>query len=164
MGYVNPILAYGPDRFFTDAVQSGVDGLIVPDLPPEEAETYHAPAVGAGLSWIFLAAPTSSDERLRRVDGLSGDMSYCISVTGVTGARSQLPLDLSDYLDRAHRVMRKPFVVGFGISRPEQIERVVPPAAGVVVGSALLKALEDETTAVARRKRAEGFVRELRVS
>jgi tryptophan synthase alpha chain len=162
MGYFNPILAYGPDRFFADAAAAGADGIIVPDLPPEEAETPLAAAREVGLSWIFLAAPTSPDARLARVDALSTDMSYCVSVAGVTGARNRLAPDLRAYLERAHRVMTKPFVVGFGISRAEHVAAVVPPAVGVVVGSALLAGLEDADSAADRQRRAERFVRDLR--
>ncbi len=162
MGYLNPILAYGPERFFTDAAAAGADGLIVPDLPPEEAGPYHAPAREAGLAWIFLAAPTSSDRRLAAVDDLSTHFSYCVSVTGVTGARDALPPRLGGYLERAAAVMAKPFVVGFGISRPEQVRRVAPPALGVVVGSALIAALGKEPDRASRLRRAEALVRELR--
>ncbi len=162
MGYVNPILSFGPERFFGEAARAGVDGLIVPDLPPEEAEALHAPAAAAGLAWIFLAAPTSSDERLRRIDALSTHFNYCVSVAGVTGARDALPAALSGYLARAARVMTKPFVVGFGISRPEQVRSVCPPAMGVVVGSALLRALGEEPDPGSRVRRAEAFVRGLR--
>jgi tryptophan synthase alpha chain len=162
MGYLNPILAYGADRFFTDAAGAGVDGLIVPDLPPEEAEPFHGPARACGLSWIFLAAPTSSEARLRKVDALSTELNYCVSVTGVTGVREALPETLAAYLERARRAFTKPFVVGFGISRREQVQTVVPPAAGVVVGSALLAALAEEPDAGSRRRRAEAFVRGLR--
>jgi tryptophan synthase alpha chain len=162
MGYVNPILAYGPARFFADAAAAGADGVIVPDLPPEEAAAPLQAARAAGLSWIFLAAPTSSDARLARVDALSTDMSYCVSVAGVTGARDRLPPDLRAYLERARRVMTKPFVVGFGISRPEHVRAVAPPAAGAVVGSALLADLEAAADPAQRRERAERFVRSLR--
>lgn len=162
MGYLNPILAYGAPRFFADAAGAGVDGLIVPDLPPEEAEPFLEPARAAGLSWIFLAAPNSGPERLARVDALSGDMSYCVSVAGVTGARDVLPAGLEAYLERARTSMKKPFVVGFGISRPEHVIRVAPPAAGVVVGSALLRALDGEGDAPGRRRRAASFLSALR--
>jgi tryptophan synthase alpha chain len=162
MGYLNPILAYGPERFFADAAAAGVDGLIVPDLPPEEAEPFHAPALAQGLSWIFLAAPTSTEERLRRIDALSTHLSYCVSVTGVTGGRQDLGAGLGAYLERARQVMTKPFVVGFGISRADQVRAVSPPAAGVVVGSALLKALAEAPDAAGRKQRAEEFVRGLR--
>lgn len=162
MGYVNPILAFGAEKFFGEAAAAGADGLIVPDLPPEEAEPFRDAGEKAGLSWIFLAAPTSTDTRLETVDRLSTHMNYCVSLTGVTGARDALPSDLTEYLERAQKHMKKPFVVGFGISRPEHAARVSPPAAGVVVGSALLRALGEESSADARRARAERFIRELR--
>ncbi len=162
MGYMNPILAYGPDRFFVDAASAGADGLIVPDLPPEEADPYHAAAQEAGLDWIFLAAPTSSDARLRAVDARSTRLNYCVSVTGVTGARDAFPTELTGYLERAARAFRKPFVVGFGIASADHVRHVVPPAAGVVVGSALLRELGKGRDAADRRTRATAFVRRLR--
>jgi tryptophan synthase alpha chain len=162
MGYVNPILARGAAATMTEAAAAGVDGLIVPDLPPEESGPFHEPAVAAGLSWVPLAAPTSTDARLSRIDALATHFNYCVSLTGVTGARAELPADLSAYLERARRVFTKPFVVGFGISRPEHVARVVPPAAGVVVGSALLAALAVESDGAGRRRRARDLVRSLR--
>lgn len=162
MGYLNPILAYGADRFFAAAVAAGVDGLILPDVPPEEAGPYHASAVAAGLSWICLAAPTSSDARLATIDQLSTHFNYCVSMTGVTGARTELPPSLEAYLARAQSVMKKPFVVGFGISDREQARRVSPPASGVVVGSALLRTLDQATSAAARREAARRFVQTLK--
>jgi len=162
MGYLNPLLAYGPGRFFRDAAAAGVDGLILPDLPPEEAEPFHAPAREAGLGWIFLAAPTSSEERLARIDRLSTAFNYCVSVTGVTGARDHLPQGIEAYLARAARVFTRPFVVGFGISRVEHVQRVVPPAAGIVVGSALLRKLGEARNAGERRDSAVRLVRGLR--
>lgn len=162
MGYLNPILAYGAEQFFSDAVDAGVDGMIIPDVPPEEAGPYLGPAQKAGLSWMFLAAPTSSDQRLQEIDGASSDLSYCVSVTGVTGVRKSLPADIAEYLSRASRVMKKPFVVGFGISTLDQIAQVSPPAVGVVVGSALLRVLLAEQTPQARLDRAESFMRGLK--
>lgn len=162
MGYMNPILAYGTERFFRDAAQAGADGLIIPDLPVDEAAPYLEPARQAGLAWVFLAAPTSDSERLARVDEASDVWSYCVSVTGVTGARDAFPQSLDRYLERVQRVAKKPFVVGFGISRGEHVERVCPPARGVVVGSALLRALSQETTAANRTRCAERFVASIR--
>ena len=162
MGYLNPILAYGAEQFFSDAGEAGVDGMIIPDVPPDEAGPYLGPARKAGLSWMFLAAPTSSDERLQKIDDASSDLSYCVSVTGVTGARKTLPADITEYLSRASRLMTKPFVVGFGISSRDQITQVAPPAAGVVVGSAMLQALLEEQTPQARLDQAESFVRGLK--
>jgi tryptophan synthase alpha chain len=162
MGYVNPILAFGAERFFAEAAAAGVDGLIVPDLPPEEADRIYGDAGKHGLSWIFLAAPTSSEARLREVDRRSTDFSYCVSIAGVTGARGALPAGIGDYLARVRAALSKPFVVGFGISSPEQMGQVCPPAAGVVVGSALLTAIDAERDAAGRRRRATAFLKDLR--
>jgi tryptophan synthase alpha chain len=146
MGYVNPIMSYGFDRFFADAAAAGVDGLIIPDLPPEESEEFRSRCAEHGLSTVFLIAPTSSDERIKYIDSLSTDFSYCVSVTGVTGARSSFSSNLDEFLGRVKQQTIKPFVVGFGIKNKEQIYRIVLTADGVVVGSALLQAMEGKTT------------------
>ena len=162
MGYINPILAYGAERFFTDAGQAGADGVIIPDVPVDEADAYVTLARAAGLDWIFLVAPTSSDARLSRIDERSNTFCYCVSVTGVTGVRDELPPDLRAYLERAQSRLTKPFVVGFGFSKAAQIREVCPPAAGVVVGSALLRRLGAEKSPEGRRKAARAFLSSLR--
>ncbi|HET9235174.1 MAG TPA: tryptophan synthase subunit alpha [Candidatus Eisenbacteria bacterium] len=162
MGYANPILAYGAERFFQDAGAAGADGVIVPDIPPEEAEPFLPLARNAGLDWIFLLAPTSSDARMSRIDGLTGAFCYCVSVTGVTGVRENLPDGLKTYLERAASRLSKPFVVGFGFSRAEQVRQVCPPAAGVVVGSALLRRLAQERTPAGRLSAARAIMTSLR--
>jgi tryptophan synthase alpha chain len=162
MGYANPILRRGAERFFAEAAAAGADGLIVPDLPVEEARPHLAAAREAGLAWTFLAAPTSPPGRLAEVDRESDVFSYCVSVAGVTGARDELPADLDAYLRRMADLAEKPFVVGFGISRADQVARVVPPAAGVVVGSALLRAVEEAPDAPGRRAAVTRVVRALR--
>jgi tryptophan synthase alpha chain len=146
MGYVNPIMRYGFDRFFADAAHSGVDGLIIPDLPPEESEEYRSRCKEHGLSTIFLIAPTSSDERIKYIDSLSSDFSYCVSVTGVTGSRNSFGGAFDDFLIRVKKNTAKPFVVGFGIKSKEQIAHIGQTADGAVVGSALLQAIGGETT------------------
>ena len=162
MGYANPILAYGAERFFEDAGAAGADGVIVPDIPPEEAEPFLPLAQKAGVDWIFLVAPTSSDERMSRIDKMSGAFCYCVSLTGVTGVREDLPAGLKTYLDRAASRLKKPFVVGFGFSRADQVRQVCPPAAGVVVGSALLRRLAQERTAAGRLSAARAIMTSLR--
>ncbi len=163
MGYINPILRYGAQAFAHDAAEAGADGLILPDLPPEEGEVIAAPARTNGLSVVYLIAPTSSDERIRQIDRASSDFSYCVSVTGVTGVKEAGADALSSFLGRVARLAEKPFVVGFGLSRPEQIRAVWDgPAFGAVVGSALLRAIEtapDTETAV---QSATQFLRPLR--
>ena len=138
MTYVNPILAYGVKRFCREAAGDGVDGVIVPDLPPEEAGDLVRAARPAGLDTIFLAAPTSSPRRLARIAALSSGFLYYVSLTGVTGARRQLPADVAPHVRAIRRLSRLPVCVGFGVSRPEQVRQVVRVADGAVVGSALL--------------------------
>lgn len=144
MGYINPILSFGIDRFFRESSMAGVDGVIIPDLPPEESAMAREEGSRAGVSMVFLIAPTSSNDRIRTIDQLSTDFSYCVSVTGVTGARKELGLNgsLDQFLRRVKENTRKPFVVGFGISNADQVRRVWQFADGAVVGSALLRVLE----------------------
>lgn len=144
MTYYNPLFAYGLQRFVDDAVAAGVDGLIVPDLPPEEAEELEAACRTAGLATIYLLAPTSTDERIRAVAAHSTGFIYLVSVTGITGARTELPPDLADFVARVRRHTDLPLAVGFGIGTGEQAAAVAGIANGVIVGSALVKAATGE--------------------
>jgi tryptophan synthase alpha chain len=141
MGYYNPIVQFGIERFAERAVASGIDGLIVPDLLPEEARALHAAATTRGLDVIFLLAPTSDAARVRTVTELSSGFVYLVSLVGVTGARDSLPPDLADFVTRVRAVTEKPLAVGFGIATPEQAAQVAQIADGVIVGSALVKAV-----------------------
>lgn len=143
MGYANPMLRYGFERFMDDAAEAGVDGLIVPDLPPEESAEYRRLCVGHGLAAVFLVAPNAPDDRIRLVDELSTDFSYCVSITGVTGARGRVAGRTAEFLGRVRSLAKKPFVVGFGIKNAEHVERLGPLADGVVVGSALIDVLDN---------------------
>ncbi len=140
MTYYNPLFAYGIQRFVDDAVAAGIDGLIVPDLPPEEAEELEATCRKAGLATIYLLAPTSTDERIRSIAAHSTGFIYMVSVTGITGARTELPPDLADFVARVRRHTALPLAVGFGIGTGEQAAAVAAIADGVIVGSALVKA------------------------
>ncbi|NUN68954.1 MAG: tryptophan synthase subunit alpha [Bacteroidetes bacterium] len=142
MGYVNPLMRYGFERFSEDAAAAGVDGVIVPDLPPEESMEFRGVCARHGLSNVFLIAPTSSDERIRYIDGLSTDFSYCVSVTGVTGSRTSFGKDFDGFLTRVKNNTTKPFVVGFGVTAKAQVDLISSVANGVVIGSALLQAME----------------------
>ncbi len=124
MGYYNPVLAYGIESFCRDAATAGVDGLIVVDLPPEESETLHAACAENGLRLIYLLAPTSTDERIAQVAKLGSGFVYCVSLTGVTGARDELAEGLSRFVDRVRDVTDLPIAVGFGISQPKHFEAV----------------------------------------
>ncbi len=159
MGYVNPMLRYGFTRFLDHAAAAGVDGLIVPDLPPEEAAEYRQGCVDRGLAAIFLVAPNAPDERIELVDGLSTHFSYCVSITGVTGARGSVQDRTAEFLGRVRSLAAKPFVVGFGIKSAEHVARLGPLADGVVVGSALVDVLSRASEPIAA---VEAKVRELR--
>lgn len=142
MGYVNPILKWGVGEFLSEAKEVGVDGLIIPDLPPEEAVELITISKEVGLSYVFLIAPTTTPQRMRLIDRCSTDFSYCVSLAGVTGPRNNLNPEVYDFLSRVRQNTEKPFVVGFGISKPEHVEQVAPYADGVVVGSALIREIE----------------------
>lgn len=161
MGYYNPIARYGEAAFCRDAATAGVDGLIVPDLPPEEAEALRHAARAVGLDLIFLVAPTSTDARLDAVNRVASGFVYCVSLTGVTGARTRLAEGLEEYLARVRRHVDLPLAVGFGISRPEHVQTVAAHADGAIVASALINYLdtfpEEQQPAEATR-----FVRYLR--
>lgn len=152
MSYTNPLFAYGLERFVQDAVAAGVDGLIVPDLPPEEADELEAHCRAAGLASIYLLAPTSTEARIRFVAQHATGFIYMVSVTGITGARSELPPDLSDFVQRVRRHTNLPLAVGFGIGTGDQAAAVAKLVEGVIVGSALVKAAGSEDGVAAVRK------------
>ncbi|MGH7912299.1 MAG: tryptophan synthase subunit alpha [Candidatus Dormibacteraceae bacterium] len=144
MTYLNPVLSYGVERFAGDAAAAGVSGVIVPDLPVDEAEPFLTPFREARLDTVFLAAPTSTDARIERIGRLSRGFVYCVAVTGVTGARHALDGDLFSLLGRVRAQTSLPVAVGFGISEPAHIARLRGQVEAAVVGSALLRlALED---------------------
>ena len=140
--YYNPVHAFGLKAFAHAAVEAGVDGVIVADLPPEEAGPFGTEARAAGLDLIHLVAPTSPPERMRLIARRSRGFIYVVSLTGVTGAREALPQDLIEYLRQLRAVTTKPICVGFGISTPEQVAAVAPYADGVIVGSAIVSLVE----------------------
>ena len=137
MTYYNPVFHYGLSRFCRDSRSAGVDGLIVPDLPPEEAGDLVKAARPAGMNTIFLAAPTSPPERLRRVARLSTGFIYYVSLTGVTGVRRSLPPQIGAQVRVIKKMTSLPVCVGFGISGPAQARAAARVADGVIVGSAL---------------------------
>ncbi len=163
MGYYNPIFLYGVERFTRDAVEAGVDGVLLVDLPPEEseAEGFSEIAAKCGLDIIFLLAPTSGDERIEKVLGLGRGFLYYVSVTGVTGARKDVSASLRREVENIREKSRVPVVVGFGISDPSQAGTVASFADGVVVGSALVKLFEQYQGSELKEKVAE-FVSSLK--
>ncbi|MBN1318739.1 MAG: tryptophan synthase subunit alpha, partial [Anaerolineales bacterium] len=157
MGYINPILAYGQERFCRACTGVGIDGLIVPDLPPEEGETLENACRQYGLALIYLLAPTSKPERIQLVAERAEGFIYLVAVKGVTGPRKEISPDLSAFIERVRAVTTKPLAVGFGISNGRQARQAAGLADGVIVGSALVK-LAGELDG---RSKVAAFVREL---
>lgn len=143
MGYYNPFFQFGLARLCEETKEAGADGFIVVDLPPEEAGLLKEQCNKFGLSNVPLVAPTSTDDRIGYLAENASTFLYCVSVTGVTGARSELPADLSDFIARVRSKTDLPLAVGFGISNAEMVNQVANVADGVVVGSAILNAMEE---------------------
>ncbi|HZR44667.1 MAG TPA: tryptophan synthase subunit alpha [Ktedonobacteraceae bacterium] len=149
MGYYNPIMAYGLERFCEDARTHGICGLIVPDLPPEEADPLQTAAYRQGLAVIFLVPPTTPNERIEKIAIRAangpGGFVYCVSLSGVTGSRKQLPAHLRSFIERVQGYTKNkhlPLAVGFGLTTPEHIAEVTSYADGAVVGSALVNLID----------------------
>jgi len=142
--YFNPVARYGLERLARDARDAGVDGVLVTDLPPEEADDWLRAARPCGLDTVFLASPTSPPERLRRVAEASRGFVYALSRTGVTGEQQSLSEDARPLVERLRALTDEPVALGFGISTPEQAAAAAAVADGVVVGSALVRFLETD--------------------
>lgn len=140
--YLNPILRMGLEKFCRVARHAGIDGVLITDLPVEESKPYLREARRNDLASIFLAAPTSTDQRLKKIAEVSTGFIYAISRTGVTGARQQMPEDARGLVKRIRRFTKLPVAVGFGISTPEQFKSVGKFAEGAVVGSAIVQLIE----------------------
>lgn len=156
--YLNPVLRYGLEKLAADAKAAGVDGCLLTDLSVEEAEGYVAAMRAAGLDTVFLAAPTSTDRRLELVAKYSTGFVYLVSRTGVTGERTSLSDALAPLIQRTRAVTALPLAVGFGISTPEQAGNVAKMADGVVVGSAIVRLIENNASG----KELEAFAHSLR--
>jgi tryptophan synthase alpha chain len=160
--YFNPVHARGVERFAEQAAASGVDGVLCVDLPPEEGAHEFVPALRErGVDTVFLLAPTSTKERIDLICGVSSGFVYYVSRTGVTGVRDDLERDLTKDIKRCRRRLDLPLAVGFGISRPAQVAAVASEADGVVVGSALVRLIEDLGASPDLASALEAKVREL---
>lgn len=143
MSYYNPIFRMGEAAFCKAAQTAGVDGLIVPDLPPEQAEVLLKVAPQHNLSTIFMVAPTSPPERMQLIASVSTGFIYCVSLTGVTGARATLSDEIAPMISELRKHTDKPLSVGFGVSTAEQATQVAQIADGVIVGSAIVNVIEE---------------------
>ena len=142
MGYYNPLLSYGLEEFCRDAAAAGADGIIAVDLPPEESHPLRDACRRRGLDLVYLLAPTSTDGRIELVAGLASGFVYCVSVTGVTGAREELPAGLSAFVNRVRARTPLPVAVGFGISKPKHFRAVARIADAAVIGSAIIDEID----------------------
>jgi tryptophan synthase alpha chain len=143
MTYYNPVFKYGEERFVLEASAAGVDGIIVPDLPPDEAGNLIKYAKKSGLDTIFLLAPTSTDDRIQKVAGASTGFIYYVPITGITGSKLALDSSIEGHIARIRSATAKPVAVGFGISTPGEAADVSRFADGVIVGSAIVKRVEE---------------------
>jgi tryptophan synthase alpha chain len=158
MTYFNPVLNYGLDKFCRACANSGLDGLIIPDLPPEEGAPLENAAQEQGIDLIYLLSPTSTPERIRMVAEKSRGFIYLVSIAGVTGARNSLPPDMKAFVTRVRQKAKQPLCVGFGISTPEQAKQISALADGVIVGSRLIQLMKEDPTL----NSLQTFMRELR--
>jgi tryptophan synthase alpha chain len=162
LSYLNNVMAFGPERFFDRCRDCGVLGVVVPDLPVEEASVLQAVAGVRGISVILLAAPTSTEERLARIAAAASGFIYCVSTTGVTGARESLPKDLPGFVARIRRHTELPLAVGFGVSTVEQAECIAGYADGVIIGSALVGMVAESDGLPAGLRAIERYLQEVR--
>lgn len=161
--YYNPVHRMGVEAFALEASRSGVDGVLVTDLPLDEADDLRAALGQRGVDLVGLLAPTSSAERVRTVAALCRGFIYFISRTGVTGVSDELPAELAGQVRAARQASRLPIAVGFGVGRPEQVRSIAAFADGVVVGSALVRLVEEHAKAADLEVRVEAFLKSLSV-
>jgi tryptophan synthase alpha chain len=145
MSSYNPIFVYGDKRFIDEALKAGVDGAIIPDLPPEEGKELAAYAQEKGFNMIYLLAPTSTSKRVERVLEQSGGFVYYISLTGVTGVRSSLAVGIEEKVSKIREKTELPVLIGFGISDQDQAKKAAAISDGVIVGSALVKTIHENS-------------------
>ena len=162
MAYYNSIHAFGPERFCREAAEAGVDGLIVPDMPPDEAGPLQRPATAAGLHLIFLLAPTSTAERRAYVARRSHGFVYYVSLTGITGAKLGKVSEIGRNVDQIRKISQTPVAVGFGVTTPEDAAEVSAVADGVIVGSAIVKHIAAGQQQQGMVARVAGFVQSLK--
>ncbi len=143
MTYYNPVFKYGEENFIKDAKDAGVDGVIIPDLPPDEAEDFVKLSRKAALNTVFLLAPTSTEDRIKKVAKASSGFIYYVSITGITGAMLLLDGSMEVLISNIKKYTDKPIAVGFGVSTPEEASAVAKVSDGVIIGSAIVKRLNE---------------------
>ncbi len=162
MTYYNIVFQYGLDRFSKDAVSSGMDGVIIPDLPPEEASEFILQSRSSGLDTIFLSAPTSTEDRIKVITSSATGFIYYVSMTGITGAKIKNVLAIRGKISEIRRHTDLPIAVGFGISREDEAKKIARWAEGVIIGSALVKIIEANKGKRRLLPRVAGFVKSMK--
>ncbi|WP_138429505.1 tryptophan synthase subunit alpha [Fodinibius saliphilus] len=165
MGYINPVIKYGIERFCQEASKVGVDGLIIPDIPIEESGIMTKEAEQHNLPIIYLVAPNTSDERMRNIDEQSQGFVYCVSVTGVTGAREgeEVAQSVQRFIDRVKtNISQNPKMVGFGIKSHEDAQKIAADMDGFIVGSALIDTIRENYPKKGWKDEVFAFVRTLK--
>jgi len=160
MTYYNPVFSYGLKRFSDACDKAGVSGIIVPDLPLEESSTLQEAMGKNKLDLIHLLAPTSTDGRIKEVAEKASGFIYLVSLTGVTGARSRLPVELEGFVKRVRSSVKQPLCIGFGISTAEQAVRVARAGDGVIIGSRIVRLMEEDSSL----KSVASFIKEVRLA
>lgn len=158
----NPVWAYGPQQFAKDAQEAGVDGMIIPDLPPEEAGEFEVDCKGNGLDLIYLLAPTSTPDRISLIGGKSSGFIYYVSLTGTTGVRQGLADGVEEKVNSIKNATTLPVLIGFGISNPDNARQAAAISDGVIVGSALVRLIEEASDSKERLKQVREFVSQMK--
>ena len=163
MGYLNPVMQYGVEAFITDAVKAGVDGLILPDMPLYEYEEYYQSQFEShGLCNTFLISPTTSEERIRKIDAATNGFVYAVSASSITGAKGKFSKEQLAYFERLKKMkLSNPFLIGFGISSHDSFEKACAYASGAIVGSAFINLLKSANDL---EKEITNFVRSLKAT
>ena len=164
MSSFNPVFVYGQAKFVEDAVNAGADGVILPDLPPEEAGKFLGFANAKSLDTIFLLAPTSTPDRIQMVGEASKGFIYYVSLTGTTGTKEALAKNLEEKVSAIKNEVKLPVLVGFGISGPEQAKEAGQCSDGVIIGSAIVKLIESYSDPVERDKKITEFISSIKTA
>ena len=164
MSSFNPVFVYGQAKFVEDAVNAGADGIILPDLPPEEADKFLGFANAKSLDTIFLLAPTSTPDRIQMVGEASKGFIYYVSLTGTTGTKEALAKNLEEKVSAIKNEVKLPVLVGFGISGPEQAKEAGQCSDGVIIGSAIVKLIESHSDPVERDKKITEFISSIKTA
>ena len=164
MSSFNPVFVYGQAKFVEDAVNAGADGVILPDLPPEEAGKFLGFANAKSLDTIFLLAPTSTPDRIQMVGEASKGFIYYVSLTGTTGTKEALAKNLEEKVSAIKNEVKLPVLVGFGISGPEQAKEAGQCSDGVIIGSAIVKLIESHSDPVERNKKITEFISSIKTA